>query len=514
MPINSANAQCPMFSQDFYGWSSIIQDLTTKLQCLPYNPLTWFSRGIGLYKIGYPELCVGDMHRARLFVEAALARTTEFRNEALLVYGLELWLEEPTWAIRGLDGFEQHVKSSLRKLEKNIWISVTQVLWDLQALWDETHLHDLCSKSGLPWLDHFRQGMLEKETMIRRHQIGNNADQVQAALRNGFCLARPYPWMRKAMLQRRDKDIEKCSTLLVEASEGRCKLAKSIIQGAKPDVYGVIATRSLAKGQTVMALGAAVIATSEEKNRCSYCMKSLGSGAFPLLCCTDKVCSHYCADQALSTSHKVLCGKTMNFRIHLTGDFRMTTMVRLRTLAAIVQADNGKTHPLFHPAVSCLTPNDALPPSPWTYHEDIIYPFEMLQQLGINIFTDMRYDTWVLRTLFSRIKNNSSGEGGESVFLDPLYSMLNHSCHRNMRAEQISPRSFQFQATRDIQQGEELFISYIGDVTSVPYKYRQQELKEWFDGLGGCACARCKIDSKGSIEEKRTYYRQHQQAYA
>lgn len=119
MPINSANAQCPMFSQDFYGWSSIIQDLTTKLQCLPYNPLTWFSRGIGLYKIGYPELCVGDMHRARLFVEAALARTTEFRNEALLVYGLELWLEEPTWAIRGLDGFEQHVKSSLRKLEKN-----------------------------------------------------------------------------------------------------------------------------------------------------------------------------------------------------------------------------------------------------------------------------------------------------------------------------------------------------------------------------------------------------------
>lgn len=84
----------------------------------------------------------------------------------------------------------------------------------------------------------------------------------------------------------------------------------------------------------------------------------------------------------------------MNFpRFDLTGDSRMTTMVRLRTLAAIVQADNGKNLPLFHPAVSCLTPSNALPPSPWTYHEDIIYPVEMLQKLGINIFTDLRYDT-------------------------------------------------------------------------------------------------------------------------
>ncbi|QDS68015.1 hypothetical protein FKW77_009442 [Venturia effusa] len=485
----------------------------------PWNISQWTPSSPGIFLgeegPGYPDLCAGDMHRARLLVEAALEKSSELGNEALLVYGLAEWLEDTTWGTKSLETFERHIISSLRKLEEDIWTVIIRVLWDLQALWDGVQLDEMRSKSRQSWFHSFKRGLREKEETMRQHSIGTNAAEVQEALRSGYCLARPYPWMSKAMLRRRDEDVEDCSNLLMEASEGRCKIAKSSLQGPKPDVYGVFATRSLKKGQNVMVLEAAAVALFEEKDKCLNCMKSLDREASRLVCCQERICSRSCADRALTTYHKVLCGKTMNFpQIDLAGDSRLTVMIRLRTLAAIVQADNGVACPLFHPAVNCLTPNNALAPSPWTYHEDIVYPFEMLKQLGINIFADLRYDTWVLRTIFSRIKNNVAGERGQSQSLDPLYFMLNHSCHRNMKAEQIDHTSIRYRATRDIQKGEELFISYIGDVTNMPYEHRQEMLRNWFDGIGGCACARCRIDSKGSVEAKRVYYRQHQQAFA
>jgi hypothetical protein len=185
-------------------------------------------------------------------------------------------------------------------------------------------------------------------------------------------------------------------------------------------------------------------------------------------------------------------------------------MILLRVLAIIVQADNqGKhpLHPLHHPVVNCLTPNYSSGSDPWTYIEDIIYPVQMLQTLGIDIFADLRYDTWVIRTIRNRVRNNvSKFNGSDSVFLclNPLYSLLNHSCHPNMRWEfkdDLSP--IHMYAERDIKRGEELCISYNGDMRFLSRGERQELLKRWFNG--GCGCTRCRVETNGSHEDRAMY---------
>jgi hypothetical protein len=143
-------------------------------------------------------------------------------------------------------------------------------------------------------------------------------------------------------------------------------------------------------------------------------------------------------------------------------------MLRFRTPAVIIHANNEETHPLFHPTVNCLMPSQALEPTPWVR------------------------------------------EGSKNISLDPLYLTFDHSCHWSLNLEQIGNRvSLRLRAASDIQPREELFISYQSDMMFQPYEYRQQQLGNWFDGIGGCACARCTIDSRGSMVEKRADYIKH-----
>lgn len=282
--------------------------------------------------------------------------------------------------------------------------------------------------------------------------------EQEDALRNGTLLERPYPWMPTEMLNRKDEHIQKYNELLLEASAGRCSLSNSMTLRPKvSDAYGVVATRLIRKGDTLL-VDHTTTAVIEKAQTCPVCFEGLGSKAKKMVCCSDKFCSQSCTDKALVSFHKATCGKSFTFPglEPLGTSFRNHVMILLRVLAIIVQAEDGQAHLLYNPTVNCLTPNYTSGPDPWTYHEDVIYPVEMLQTMGIDVFADLRYDTWVVRNILSRIRNNACGQGSGTesdiyLCLNPLYSMFNHSCHPNTGWEhQGDTSSIRIFAEKDI----------------------------------------------------------------
>ncbi|KIW21293.1 hypothetical protein PV08_01873 [Exophiala spinifera] len=104
--------------------------------------------------------------------------------------------------------------------------------------------------------------------------------------------------------------------------------------------------------------------------------------------------------------------------------------------------------------------------------------------------------------------------GPMGVMLEPLVAKFNHSCEPNlaihrpqftmksrwMKSESLSEDQrqtyFQLIPLRDIQQGEELCISYV--VPTVAVDARRKKLLE--DYLFECNCPRCKSDTEASAE--------------
>ncbi|KAF5383916.1 hypothetical protein D9757_007422 [Collybiopsis confluens] len=96
-----------------------------------------------------------------------------------------------------------------------------------------------------------------------------------------------------------------------------------------------------------------------------------------------------------------------------------------------------------------------------------------------------------LRNL-GKMNLNLEGHGGLYV----LHSHLNHCCDPNVSIRHLDQRAALSRITaiakRDIEPGEELFITYVNPV--LPVRARQQELRGW--GFGKCTCHRCLEEEK------------------
>ena len=72
-----------------------------------------------------------------------------------------------------------------------------------------------------------------------------------------------------------------------------------------------------------------------------------------------------------------------------------------------------------------------------------------------------------------------------------LHSHMNHSCIPNISVRHLDQRSALARITviarRDIEPGEELFITYVNP--QMPLENRRKQVSEW--GFGECKCSRC-----------------------
>jgi len=174
----------------------------------------------------------------------------------------------------------------------------------------------------------------------------------------------------------------------------------------------------------------------------------------------------------------------------------------LRVLSTCVQSD---CHPLDHPIIARLVPHFDVSGGArrWTLRHSIIRPNKILLQLGVDIFQDLRYDTWVLQNIWIRLATNQhvdrAKDGRPITAVNSLYSFLNHSCEPNARwrnaqvengATAHDSTTIYVWTTRSIKQGEEIYIDYNAVSHIRDKSKRQQSLGAWFPN-GACECTRC-----------------------
>lgn len=340
--------------------------------------------------------------------------------------------------------------------------------------------------------------------------------QMKTTLDNGGVYPTPYPWMTEALLVRDDVLIQSIKEEFTSASTN-CTVFKSSIRNVQMvgeseeatefDVLGVIASQGIKAGEIAVTdvTEASVISNTD---RCDACCAVLASEKITNTCCSLLYCSTACSQTALRNYHVPTCGKEFTFlyeaaksATHST-DFSLDALLFLRTIA--LSLEQNAIHPLHTSVIRRLTPAYSIPAPQliiFNFADHIITPIVTLRRLGVDIFANAHYDTWVLHTMRCRIQNNKHGatlDGYVGSAISPLYSMFNHSCDPNVdwRHDEHNSTVTLF-ATRDITVGEEMCISYIKGA-DMGRRERQRSLMTWL-GMD-CACQRC-VDETAAEEK-------------
>ncbi|KAF2427387.1 hypothetical protein EJ08DRAFT_699614 [Tothia fuscella] len=436
-------------------------------------------------RLGYPELSVGDAHKARLLIEAALEASTELGRIALLTFAATSFLEVQCAGTKStMKQFRAHINIKLRELEAHVWTVLRERLSGCIAFKDMNRLrYIIARKTSLPSYIEFAADSYE---MRKAHAMSmppefatktSGVDALPEQLRSGLVKICAYPWMTKDMLSRDDESMKNIKYQMRDCSSSQCKLTKSTIkneleeQGNK-QMYGVTAAKTLRKGDHILHVETTTAIPSVE-NSCSACRGLLPTNPIRLICCEEAFCCSACAEKALASFHKVLCGR----RFDLPGIDELKpagqglTRLLLRFLAIMIQQDEvQERHPLLSPLVRFLAPSYGQL-SFFDYNSSVVWPIHILQTLGVDVFADLRYDTWltnkVIKVIKDRIMNNASGTDAHVDGQSTAYT----------RAAVIDMK-----AVRDIRKGEALFISYLGHSAGFKWRpdaERQRRLSHW-----------------------------------
>jgi SET domain len=151
-------------------------------------------------------------------------------------------------------------------------------------------------------------------------------------------------------------------------------------------------------------------------------------------------------------------------------------------------------------------------PVEFSYTRDIETPIFLLFCMGIDVFKEPEFDTWVIMTIFHRLRINmwedNDANGVHWQGLSSLYSLFNHHCEPNVEWEKSRTDSSIVMTTkRQIMEGEELCISYLNDENlKLSHTERQEKLATWFRecGCGKCRRSRNKKRKRESTESEKS----------
>ena len=525
--------------------------MTEAVIILPHDPLGWLARGQTLKKLGYPDLASGDLYRSILLAEAVLdANSTDaIRRMSRLEFGLFLWdCDVAKWEGQTLEETHRYVSEKTTGILMEAYLLLFQCFHDIGATWDKV---SICEQA-LHKIPRFPPGvkdsiikiMGEVDKALRDHltttvrRVGGDSFRQIQALHQGLVYVRSWPWLTKAQLTRSEQLICNINDEFREHS-GAIKVAGSNVREISddgPNVLGVYATKDIRVGGRVLTDHTIIAACNRHsKDICSHCFRYItnhhdagnnsdnskpsdnSSRQHPTSqsCdkCSTQYCSSRCKEVARDNYHKVLCGKDFSWvhdRDYIDEDLQAGLL--LRTLAICIQSGR---HPLSHPLIARLTASDDRGDRSerWSFPGDIIVPMQILTQLGIDAFADQRYDTWVIRTIWSRLMINKAGAEEtvgvrrSIVSVKPLMSFFNHSCEPQLSYHGLDGSSaIEIRACRDIRGGEELYLSYIGPCEDRPLWVRRHQLVPWFGG--DCLCTRCVREEKEEREEEERMERE------
>ncbi|KAJ2977849.1 hypothetical protein NQ176_g4142 [Zarea fungicola] len=435
---------------------------------------------------GYAS-AVGDSYKARLLIDA-VQNESELGQKAIVAYRIFLRTESTTTddiaCSQELDFITLRF-SLIEQYDLKCWVALVQSLLFARAAADSL---DICRQALntypedtelLSWLE-----MLEEHVELREKHVPpeKRKGSWMTDVRNGAVYMRPYPWMMEDELRRSDALIEMMNIEMTEASEGKCIVARISMDGSDQgaDELGVFAAQDI-RANTRVLMDLTPISISNDP------------------------------ELSLETFHPPLCGKDLGFLLPIhapegpnsPSEFHPSawaTISRL-ILRCLASAVCSNIHPLQTSLLSRFKASYAGNHMLIFNFSNITDSFKILESLGVDIFADLRFDTWVLQTIQYRIANNKSGNetenGREYTHVNPLYSMLNHDCDPNtLHAPEFQACSLEFLfAKRDIKKGEEICTSYLGqEGLDLPWELRREELFRWM--RGDCKCRRCVTESR------------------
>lgn len=161
--------------------------------------------------------------------------------------------------------------------------------------------------------------------------------------------------------------------------------------------------------------------------------------------------------------------------------------------------DDNFDHPLDHPLIARMTPNypkDGM--EIFSLAHDIAILNDALVQVGIDIFANPNFDTWVLFMVEARTFNNGCATPTMGL-IGPLFTLFNHSCEPNVEWRILKDsQSISLKASTDVKKGEQLFVMYDEFIEEKPLCDRRRRLWKWLDSP--CQCKRC-IREEASADE-------------
>ena len=461
--------------------------------------------------MGFPELAAGDAQKALSLCKNCYNEI----DEGLIEFRKSGGTESAMWAQRN----ELHAK--LFPLR----ISAERCLVDsLDKLYDFWEILEVCKawKTRSPevrlYRDRFKvfkQRWQEKRSLMKER--GFPTIEMNKRLTQGAALFRPYPFMAMEYMDRPNWLITNIRESLEKLSTGRCTLSSSKIPNiAKSSNLGIFATSDMDTGTVLFKDFSLMVASSvnpfapqlsNARKVCELCcdfIEEQQGGTVSCDSCPAEYCDSNCRMVASVKYHKALCGKNFSWIYDVWKGKEVDTYKAvegafwLRILAICVQAD---CHPLEQELIARLSsPYESAIPREWSLFGNVDRLNQILDQLGVDVYADLRYDTWVLQTVWGRILNNSEAslrsDGRFVRTLGSLWSFLNHSCEPNAAIHQMQTRTGNdvqaavavLETKKPIKKGEEIFISY-GNYSGVDRASRQQDLQGWLPN--GCRCTKC-----------------------
>ena len=406
-----------------------LPEITRKIYHAPQNPGYLTSRATIWSRLGFADLAAGDAYKASQLLDIGLRDLFgESRSNYEDVSDIPLKLKAA--AVRET-GFQ---KTTL------LWLGSilidTQDRKTAQVINREARIK-YPSDPDLEKREHFLITVLEeheKQAQLRKATSDTRYFSDDSRLGRVFHLA--YPFIPRIFLGRSAKLIQSTNKEIENESKkvfSSCSLRSSIVQdpmestsSGAPTALGIFANLDIPEGFPFL-IDTTILAATEDRSHtcnaieiCDNCCGTIPSDSTQKRlanCCTVLYCSTECKDLAWKNYHQVLCkqdfgwvwddSKTGEPRYDLDGP------MWLRILAVCVQK---KSHPLEHPLIARLTPlYDEHTYRRWSLSNNITMPIRILQQLGIDIYADSRFDTWVLQTLWIRNITNVHQNGDLKV---------------------------------------------------------------------------------------------------
>lgn len=397
------------------------------------------------------------------------------------------------------------IRDEINVTEERAWLVMAQGLMSIRAWYDaatvlgyalekypsNSMFQRLLAKVTLD----LEELKLDLEKLMKDYEAkGQDTAPVQKTMSRGRVDRVAYPWIVPEEFTRGTKAIKKLKARFKSAAK-KAEIAPSGLGDTTDGNYGVFATDDIDKGEQIL-LDKSIYASFNtiDDSDCSACCQPLYGSNVAVDCCKARFCTESCKAEALSAYHRILCGKDLSWLYAACKDADVVTnkMIPLLMVKVLATAIQHNAKPLKVACVGTLNADYQKPTlSFFKLFDNIIAPTKILQFLGVDIFTDMRFDSWALQTLFVRIENNKRGENfGNRRYsgIKPLFSMLNHICYPATTWHSIDVGgAIEVVAMRDIKKGEEICISY-----TAPWLQEAERRRKILTYIGKvCECDRC-----------------------